>query len=186
MHRLLAVAAALAAGPAVAHTGHGEVSGFLAGVAHPVGGLDHLLAMAAVGVWSALALPRARIWVAPAAFVAAMLAGALMALSGASLPAVEAVIALSVVALGGMVAVRARLGVAAGAAVAGGFALFHGWAHGAEAAGGVAGYLAGFAVATAAIHLGGVWLGLLIARSRHAAAAVGGGVALAGAAMIAG
>ncbi len=186
MIRPLVLVVALLAGPALAHPGHGDGSGLLAGLAHPLGGLDHLLAMGAVGVWSALALPRARIWAAPAAFVVAMLAGAGLALTGAPLPGVEFAIAASVVALGVMVALRARFGLAIGVAVVGGFALFHGWAHGDEAAGGVAGYLAGFAFATAAIHAAGVAVGLLLAERRAATMVVGGGVAVAGVAMLAG
>jgi urease accessory protein len=183
---LLLPFALLVAGPALAHTGHGEVSGFAAGLSHPIGGLDHLLAMAAVGLWSAIALPRAHVFVAPIAFVTAMLAGAVLAFAGLALPAVEGMIAASVLILGLMVATRAKLPVAAGAGVAALFALFHGFAHGAEAAGGAAAYMAGFAVSTAAIHLGGVALGLPLTGRRLAEGAVGGAIALAGVALIAG
>lgn len=176
----LVPAAVLLATPALAHTGQGEASGFAYGLAHPIGGLDHLLAMAAVGLWSAIALPRGQVLAAPFAFVAAMLAGAGLAFAGLALPAVEGMIAASVLILGLMVATRAKLPVAAGAGVAALFALFHGFAHGAEAAGGIAAYMAGFAISTAAIHLAGVGLGLALTGRRLAEGAVGGAIAAAG------
>lgn len=187
MNRIaLAALAALAATPALAHGGHDAASGLAAGFVHPLGGPDHLLAMAAVGIWSAATLPRRLVLAAPAAFVAAMLAGSGLAFAGIALPLVEGAIALSVLLLGLLVALRLKLPAAAGAALAAAFALFHGHAHGTEAAGDVAGYMAGFAAATAAIHVGGLAIGAEIARSRTAQALLGGGIALAGLGLVAG
>ncbi|MBK8455800.1 MAG: HupE/UreJ family protein [Phyllobacteriaceae bacterium] len=167
----------LAASPALAHTGVGHADGFAAGLAHPVFGPDHLLAMLSVGVWSALAASK-RVWIAPLAFVSAMLVGAGLAFAGIGLPGVESMIAASVLALGLMIVAGARLPVAAGVALAGIFAMFHGHAHASEATGGVAAYIAGFALATAAIHLAGIGIGL--GASRLAVLRYGVGLAVAG------
>ncbi len=167
MLRILTTAAALSlvAAPAFAHTGAGTAGGFAAGVAHPMLGLDHLLAMVAVCAWGALLGGRA-VWLVPAAFVVAMLAGGALAMSGIALPMVETAIALSVVVLGALVAVNARLGVGVGAAVVAVFAVFHGHAHGSELATGlsVAGYTAGFALATILLHAAGAVATLAVAR----------------------
>ncbi len=179
-------AALFAAAPALAHTGQGDVSGLAAGFLHPLLGLDHLLAMAAVGIWSALALSGRRVWAAPLGFVAAMVVGAGLAFAGVGLPLVEAAIAFSVLALGLMVALRLPLGAAAGAGLVAAFALFHGHAHGLEAAGGLTGYLAGFVTATALIHLGGIAVGRVLADSRLGPRLVGGAIALTGLGLVAG
>lgn len=185
---LLVIALAAAASPALSHVGgapgHHAGSGLAAGFGHPFGGLDHLLAMLAIGVWSASALPLRQSWIAPLGFVAAMLAGAGIAFAGVPLPGVETMIAVSVLLSGLLVAIRLPLPAVAGAAVAAAFAVFHGHAHGIEAAGGVAAYMAGFAAATALLHLLGIGVGLLLARSRMALAALGSATALAGAAML--
>lgn len=180
-----AAAAVLAAAPALAHTGVGHADGFAAGLAHPVFGPDHLLAMLSVGVWSALAAPK-KAWVAPLAFVAAMIAGAGLAFAGVSLPGVEGMIAASVLALGLMVVAGGRLPVAAGVALCGLFAMFHGHAHASEATGGILAYIAGFSLATATIHLAGIGVGLASARSALLRFTLGGSIAAAGAAMMAG
>jgi urease accessory protein len=161
----LTLALAAAATPALAHTGAGTTHGFWAGLAHPLVGLDHVLAMAAVGLWAALAGGRA-VWAWPAAFVGLMVAAALVALADVSMPGAEIGIALSVVALGALVALRLPLTVAAGAALCGAFALFHGHAHGAElpAGAGAASYIAGFVIATALLHGAGIALGLTASR----------------------
>src|SRR5690606_30058870 len=106
------------------------------------------------------------VWMLPAAFVAAMLAGGALALSGVALPMVETAIALSVVVFGALVAVNARVVIGAGMAVAAAFALFHGHAHGSELPAGLsaAGYAAGFAVATAMLHAAGVVVATVVAR----------------------
>ncbi len=180
--RTLALAAAAFAAPlAWAHTGHG-VTGATAGFVHPFAGLDHLLAMLAIGAWAAQQSGRAR-WALPLAFVAAMAVGALGGFAGWSLPAVEPMIAASVVALGLAVAVAVRAPVSAGVAAASLFALFHGHAHGMEAAGQpLTAYLAGMILATGLLHTSG-YAGALALRAtvlRWAGAAVAaGGVALA-------
>ena len=148
---------------AAAHTGvdagaHHPV-GFLDGLLHPVTGPDHLAAMLAVGCWSALTARR--IWLAPLAFAAMLLAGALMGLTGLSLPGAEPVIAASLLVLGLLVAARAQLPGAAAAALVGGFAIFHGVAHGTELAGGSNAWLplAGMLLATVGLHLAGIGIG---------------------------
>lgn len=162
---LPAILLASLAVPALAHPGHpaghpgGEAhaAGFAAGFAHPFGGFDHLLAMIAVGLWAvqfaARSGNRSSLWLLPAAFVLPMGAGFLLALSGIVLPGVEAGIALSVLLLGLAVAFAARPPLAAAMAVTAGFALFHGFAHGAEMGEGVAAaYAAGMLLATALLH----------------------------------
>jgi urease accessory protein len=177
---LAGLAIALAT-PALAHSGApGHTHGFLNGLLHPVGGLDHTLAMLGVGLWSALAMPANRVLIAPAAFVAAMLAGALAGVAGAPFVAVEAGIALSVLAIGLMIAARVKTPLVAAALIIGAFGVMHGYAHGAEAEGGVAAYMAGFALTTAALHLTGIGLGRWLAHSRIATGAAGAAMALAG------
>lgn len=175
--------------PALAHTGvpgH-EHGGLMAGLMHPVGGLDHLLAMVAVGIWSALAFKDdvGKVWVAPVTFVLAMVGGAAIGHAGWPLPLVETGIALSVVLLGLMILSRIEFPVALGAGVIALFALFHGHAHGAEAAGSIGAYMAGFALVTAALHAGGIVIGSALIRIRHASTLVGGAVAAAGAYLLA-
>lgn len=182
---VLTTIAALAATPALAHTGVGHADGFFAGLSHPVFGPDHLLAMLSVGVWSAVAAPK-NVWIAPLAFVAAMIAGAGLAFAGIGLPAVEAMIAASVVALGLMVVAGVHLPVLAGVALCGLFAMFHGHAHASEATGGVAAYIAGFALSTTAIHVAGIGIGLGAARLALLRYGLGVAVAGAGVAFLAG
>ena len=157
---------------AMAHTGgdagqHHDAAGALAaGFAHPFTGLDHLAAMVALGIWSAMTTRRA--WIAPLAFAGTLLVGALLGLAGATLPAVEPMIAASLLVLGLLLATNARLPAAAGAALAAVFALFHGLAHGAELAGPTAAFaLIGMVAATALLHGAGIGIGLLL-RSRAA------------------
>jgi urease accessory protein len=177
---VIAAAAVFAATPALAHTGHGPTGGLVAGLAHPVFGLDHVLAMVAVGLWAAMAGGRS-VWLVPAAFLVAMAAGGILGVAGVGLPAVEIGIVLSVVALGALVAARAILPVALGMAVVGVFAVFHGHAHGAEmpaAASGLA-YGLGFLISTAALHAAGVGIGALAGRLAQERALRAGGGAIA-------
>lgn len=178
---------ALVASPAHAHVG-GAADGLAHGALHPLLGADHLLAMVAVGLWAAQRGGRAT-WLLPLAFVATMIAGALLGASGVALPGVEQGILLSVLLLGALVATAARAPAAVGAMVVAAFALLHGHAHGSEmpaTTSGVA-YGAGFALATAALHAAGVLVALGLRRRaigavalRVAGAAIGlGGVALA-------
>lgn len=191
---LAALALVAATVPAFAHPGAGEHGSFTAGLLHPLFGLDHVLAMVAVGLWAAQIGGRA-VWIVPAAFVGTMGAGFLLGLSGATLPFVEPAIAASVVVLGLLIAMAVRLPAAAGAAVAGLFALFHGYAHASElGAAGALSFGAGFALATALLHSAGIGLGLLLGTGSGVATAprpvlarlLGVGTAIAGVALMAG
>lgn len=157
---VLAVILALISAPASAHLLGMHGTGFEAGVIHPFTGLDHLLAMLAVGIWAAQQGGRA-LWAIPLAFVGMMSLGGVLALTGMQLPMVETGIATSLLVLGLLVAFSARLPIAAGATLAGLFALFHGYAHGIEIplATSPAGYALGFIAATAALHGIGIVLG---------------------------
>ncbi|MEZ5839413.1 MAG: HupE/UreJ family protein [Hyphomicrobiales bacterium] len=153
------------AGPALAHTGAGASNGFLAGASHPVTGIDHLLAMVAVGLMASGLKGRSLIAV-PAAFVAFMAGGAVLGMAGIAMPAVEVGIALSLIAFGAVIATRIQLTTALAVAATGLFALFHGHAHGTEmplAASGLA-YASGFVLATAGLHLAGIGAGLGVER----------------------
>ncbi|WP_026362953.1 HupE/UreJ family protein [Methylopila sp. M107] len=190
----LGLAAALVPSIAFAHTGHGDTVGFAAGAGHPVDGLDHVLAMVMVGVF-AFQLGGRAVWLVPATFVGVMAAGGALGMAGVNLPFVETAIALSVIVLGAAVAFGVKAPVAAAMALVGAFAVFHGYAHGAEmpgAAGGAA-YAAGFMLATAALHALGVGFGAtcgqlariygpLATRAAGAAAGLAGVAILVGAA----
>jgi urease accessory protein len=171
---LLALVLLGVAGAAQAHVGHEGVHAatFLSGLAHPVSGMDHLLAMVAVGVWSAVAMPQRR-WQAPTLFVGVMALGALLAHTGLVLPlggSLEWLIAGSVILLGGLLVSGAALPLVIGLPVVAASALLHGTAHGLEMVAGASflAYGAGFALATALLHLGGVGLGAALQRARAA------------------
>ena len=170
------LAAVLAPAPAAA-VEVGAGGGFVAGALHPVLGFDHLLAMLAVGLLSAQLGGRA-IWTVPATFVLFLVIGGALGLAGVPLVQVEGVIALSVLALGLAIAARARLPVSVAMALVALFAIFHGHAHGAEIPrlAEPAAYVAGFALASAALHLTGVAIGLLGRRTQFRAL-LGAGVA---------
>jgi urease accessory protein len=190
MKKLALIAAAtLIAGPALAHTGHGDASGFLHGLAHPLTGADHLLAMLAVGLWSGFVLPRA-FWSGAATFMAAMAVGAGLSWAGTGFPFVETAITASVLAFGLLVLLsrRGQSPRLTGAALAaiGAFALAHGHAHATEAVGNALPYLAGFLTATAALHLAGIGLARAVATRPLVQRALGAGVALSGLWMMAG
>lgn len=155
---------ALAATPVEAHTmGVANSGGVLPGLFHPFSGVDHVLAMVCVGLWAAHLSGHAR-WLVPASFVAMMAFGGSATMAGMALPFVEAGIALSVVALGGLIWARVRMPVVLGMALAGGFALFHGAAHGlaVPADGTALAYGLGFVAATALLHAVGLGLGFAI------------------------
>lgn len=182
----LAAAPLLAPDLALAHEGS-HVSGFAHGFAHPVGGLDHVLAMVAVGLFAANLGGRA-LWAVPLAFVAMMAAGGALGVQQIALPYVETGIALSVVALGLLVAFQVRWPVVAAAGLAALFAVFHGHAHGAEMpldASGAA-YAGGFMLATALLHIAGIGLGFLAGSQKRLVQLGGSGMALAGVALLAG
>lgn len=152
----------LAAGAAFAHPGHpgGEPAalGFAGGFTHPFGGLDHLLAMVAVGLWAIQHGSRRALWLLPLSFVLPMAGGFLLALAGIALPGVEAGIALSVLILGLLVAFAVRPPLAAAMAVTAVFALLHGHAHGTEMgdASHALLYAGGMVLATALLHAAGL------------------------------
>lgn len=167
LNTLILIAATALSTSASAHLGtdSGTHHTLVDGLLHPLTGLDHLAAMLAVGLWSALSATSARrIWLAPVAFAGMLLVGALLGLNGLALPAVEPMIAASLLVMGLLVATRAKLPLAVTAGVVGVFAVFHGIAHGTELAGGGNGFapLLGMLVATIALHLAGVGLGLAL------------------------
>lgn len=175
---VLAMLLTISALPALAHPGHGaETIGFLAGLAHPFTGLDHLLAMLAVGLWSATTTRR--IWRAPLSFAGMLLIGALLAVNGLALPAVEPMIAASVLVLGLLIMARVQLPESVSVLLVGSFALFHGAAHGVELGVNIA--LAGMMIATALLHGAGIGAGLLLkVRSLWWQRGIGAGIALTG------
>lgn len=199
-NRMLLTAAlfsTLAAAPALAHPGHAHEAGFATGFAHPFGGLDHLLAMLAVGLWAiqqsgqqAMTGDRRALWLLPAAFVLPMAGGFSLGAAGFALPGVETGIALSVLVLGLVVALAMRPPLPAAMAATAAFALFHGHAHGTEMpqAEMALVYGAGMVLATALLHA----IGIVAARLAQQLAlpaltrAAGGAVALAGLVILAG
>lgn len=179
---LLGVASA-----ASAHTGHGT-EGLAAGLVHPLGA-DHLLAMLAVGLWSVFALPAGRVWLGPAAFMAALVVSAALGVAGLTLPHLEMAISASVVLFGVMLVLATRrwpAGLGLGLILMA--ASLHGLAHGAETpqAGGFLSYAFGFLLTSALLHFGGVAAGLALRRwlAGHATQLLAGlGVACGGAGM---
>lgn len=167
--------------PAFAHLDPLEHGSFAAGFSHPVFGLDHILAMVAIGLWAATLGGKA-VWQVPLAFVSVMMTGFVMALSGIEVPFVEPMILASATVLGLFVAVARKLPTFGAIAIAGFFALFHGHAHGGEmGAAGMVAYGLGFALTTVLLHAAGVGLGFLMgARNGFAARAAGIGTAMAG------
>jgi urease accessory protein len=163
--RVLAVASMLVPTAALAHSGHGETAGLVHGFVHPFGGVDHFVAMVAIGML-AYQLGGRALWLVPSVFVLVMGIGGVLGAVHVQLPYVEAMIATSIVVLGAAIAFGIRAPVAIAAAVAGLFAVFHGYAHGAEmpAAGSAASYAAGFMTATALLHVLGIALGLALGR----------------------
>lgn len=178
-----ALCTVLASSPAMAHTVGSSAAGFGAGFLHPITGLDHLLAMVSVGIWGSF-LGGSAIWLLPIGFPLIMAIGGALGVIGVPLAGDEIVIALSVIALGSLIACAARLPIAAALAVVGVFAIAHGHAHGVELPGSAdaLAFTVGFVIATGLLHLAGIVIGLLT-RWRNGVTAVrvcGLGVALAG------
>lgn len=173
------------AGPALAHPGHTAASDLMSGFVHPLSGLDHLLAMVAVGLLAARLGGSAR-WSAPAAFLSLAAVGGVMSAARVGLPFVELGVAASVLLLGLVITSRRRLSTLAAASFVGGLAVFHGYAHGAEmpADGSGLAHGAGFLAATALLLLAGVAAGTAF-NGRRTAQVVGGALALAGMALLA-
>jgi urease accessory protein len=158
----LGIAAACTVQGAFAHTTAGTAIGLVSGLRHPISGLDHVLAMVAVGIWGAQ-LGRPAIWTLPVAFPLVMSIGGVLGVRGVPLPGVEIGVAASALALGVMIALAARPPLWAAAVLVGLFAIFHGHAHGAElphAAQPLA-YGFGFVLATGMLHVTGISIGLL-------------------------
>jgi urease accessory protein len=160
--RLALVVAALFLSPAVAsaHPGFGAHAGFAAGFMHPLSGLDHVLAMTAVGLLAAR-LGRRGIWVVPLSFMAVMALGGALGMAGVELPFVGTMLAVSLVVLGLAVAMPRRCPLLAAMLMVGVFGLFHGHAHGSEMPLTASGldYGAGFLAAAGLLHLLGIGLG---------------------------
>jgi urease accessory protein len=147
---------------ALAHVGQGDVSGgFLAGVEHPIFGLDHVVAMVAVGIWGAQ-LGQPAIWVLPVTFPLVMAFGGVLGGLGVPIPGIEIGIAVSAIALGAMVMLTARPPLWVAAVLVAVFAIFHGYAHGAELpeSANAISYAMGFVVATGCLHAFGILLGV--------------------------
>ncbi|MDK8875411.1 HupE/UreJ family protein [Paracoccus sp. SSJ] len=177
----LITAATLLPQMALAHPGH-DAGKFVGGLSHPLGGADHLLAMVALGLLAAQIGGRA-LWALPMAFVGGMVAGGVAGWAGLPFPGVEPMILASVVILGALVAMAARLPLAVLAPGSAFFGFAHGWAHGAEGpAQGLIAYAVGFAIATAALHLAGIGLGRMLHRG-VLLRGLGSGTALAGIAL---
>lgn len=176
-----------AAEPAQAHEQAGQAQGFLTGFRHPLSGLDHVLAMVAVGLWGAQLGPPA-VWLLPVTFPMVMALGGFLGLVGVPLPGVEMGIAVSALLLGLMVAGEAKPPLAAAALLVAFFAVFHGHAHGTELPPGQSGlaYSIGFVVATGLLHGVGVGIGVVHRwrAGRIGLRVAGGAVALAGAAFL--
>lgn len=183
---LIALPTAAFAHPGIG--GHDLMHGFM----HPMGGLDHILAMVAVGVFAFVLGGRALVLV-PLAFVGMMAVGFVLGMNGVTLPYAELAIALSSVVIGGVAALGRRMPVIAAMALVGGFATFHGWAHGGEmpADAGALTYALGFVAATASLHVAGIAASVGLARvvgkhGRLIARIAGGAFALGGMGVLAG
>ena len=174
---------------ALAHTGHDDASGLAHGFVHPMTGIDHILAMVAVGLLAAQYGGRA-LWLVPLNFLVAMAIAGVIGMAGIAAPVAEVGIGVSVVVLGSAIAFQLRPPTFVAMAVVGFFALFHGYAHGAELPDGITGlsFALGFILATALLQGPAVGLGLLMQRqasSRRLIQAGGGAMALVGIAVLA-
>jgi urease accessory protein len=158
----LAFIALLAWNAAYAHSDQVSTGGLMAGYLHPLTGLDHLLAMVAVGIWGAT-LGTPLIWMLPVAFPLMMVLGGVLAIVGLPLPYVEMGVALSVLILGVAIALRWRAPLAVAISIVGAFGILHGYAHGNELPGAASpvAYAAGFVMSTGLLHLAGIAFGAL-------------------------
>jgi len=150
-------------GLALAHIGQGDLSGgFLAGLEHPVFGLDHVVAMVAVGLWGAQ-LRQPAIWILPVTFPLVMSFGGILGGLGVPIPGIEIGIAVSAIVLGAMIALAARPPLWGAGVIVGVFAIFHGYAHGAELpeSANAISYAMGFVIATGSLHVLGILIGVI-------------------------
>lgn len=172
---------------ASAHSETGVVGGIISGFLHPLTGLDHIVAMVAVGIWGAF-LGAPAMWLLPVIFPIVMAFGGALGILGVPLPGVEVAIALSGVVLGLMIVLTARPPLWVAALLVGFFAIFHGYAHGVELpqAANALTYAIGFVVATGLLHIGGIAVGLLVRWpwGRIAVRTCGGAIAATGAAFL--
>ncbi|MGF9762309.1 HupE/UreJ family protein [Microvirga sp. 0TCS3.31] len=175
---------ALSSSEAWAHSGHGAATGIISGFAHPFSGLDHVLAMTAVGLWAGSRGRRAIIGL-PASFLGAMALGFWAALMGAGVPMIELGITASVLGLGLAVLLNLQPSFILAAGTCGIVGVFHGYAHGAEIAPAVSAvdYGAGFLLASALLLGCGLGLESAVRRVPAMSRIFGGGVALAGVAL---
>src|SRR5215467_13745660 len=185
---LLPVALTLATtSHALAHSENGAAIDFAGGFTHPIFGPDHVIAMVAVGLWGAF-LGAPAIWLLPVVFPLVMAVAGAFGVAGVPLPGVEIGIAVSAIALGGMVALAAKPPLWVAAVLVGAFAVFHGHAHGAELPVGAdaIAYSMGFVVATGTLHASGIAFGTLSnwPAGRVAVRAAGGVIALIGVAFL--
>jgi urease accessory protein len=178
---LLLLFAIASTSSALAHSGEGVVGGFFGGVAHPLFGPDHIIAMVAVGLWGAF-LGAPAIWILPVVFPLVMAFGGVLGILGVPISGVEVGIATSAIVLGLMVALAVRPPLIVAAIIVGGFAIFHGYAHGAELPPDAIAYSLGFVIATGLLHLCGIAFGLLVRwpPGRLAVRLAGSAIALAG------
>jgi urease accessory protein len=148
---------------ASAHSEGGGAGGFSSGFGHPLTGLDHIVAMVAVGLWGAFLGGRA-MWMLPVVFPMVMAVGGALGVLGVAVPGVETGIALSGVVMGLMVTLAARPPVWVAAVIVGVFAIFHGHAHGEEMpeSSNALAYAIGFVISTGLLHLAGIAFGLLV------------------------
>lgn len=171
------------ADPASAHTDGPTASGFISGFSHPVRGWDHVIAMVAVGIWGAY-LGQPSVWTLPIVFPAVMAVGGAMGIAGLPVPSVELMIALSGIVLGLLIVFAVRLPTLPAAVIVGVFAVFHGYAHGAELPNAVhpGVYAMGFVLGTGVLHAAGISFSLLrrITFGDVIVRAVGGGISVAG------
>lgn len=159
----------LAPNLAQAHTGIDAASGWAHGMLHPFTGLNHLCAMIAVGLWAQQLGGRA-VWLAPLTFIFVMALGGLLGMNAIMLPFIEGGILASMLVLGVLIAAAIRLPLIASLMLVGFFALFHGYAHGAEMPHSASGfiYALGFMLSTAALHLTGIGMATLLAQTGRA------------------
>jgi len=172
---LLLVLPGLASAHILPGTSHGLQDGFL----HPLTGLDHLLAMFAVGLWAAQYRGRA-VWMIPLTFVSVMVLGGIMGVCGAYVPGAELGIAASLLVLGGLIATTTRFKLSSSMLIVGFFALFHGYSHGHEmpAAVSAVSFSVGFVLATLLLHGLGIAAGLYLQKQQRVIAFAGSAIAL--------
>lgn len=167
----------------MAHTAGGTIGGFSSGFMHPLGGLDHVAAMVAVGIIGAF-MGRPAIWVLPVVFPLVMAFGGMLGILGVPVPAIEPGIALSSIVLGAMIIFAVKPPLPIAALIVAAFAIFHGYAHGTELPGAAnpLAFSVGFVVSTGLLHLSGIAIGELIRWpvGKVVARAAGGVIALIG------